>query len=327
MTSLRIIIISTAILLSGQVYSQTVLQASEKVIVDDVSEHLEMSVHPWGSSHGLFFGAKVDYSGSGHLWTPDNTKYAQGEGPYSFGAFSMGYIANGGLFAFYDGGLSTGAGNRITWNPVMSFVRGGNVGIGTTTPRGIFDVSANGDVFLANSPNTGTAQSLFLPGHIYIAPYAGGNISYLQARRQDNSGSTSLQIRTYNSGNLIDAMLISSNGNVLIGKTSQSNSSYKLDINGNVRSNKIVVNTTGADFVFEDNYTLRKLEELQKFIQQNKHLPEIPSAKEMEKDDLDVGDMNIKLLQKIEEMTLYIIAQNKKMQELEERIKNIESKK
>ena len=67
----------------------------------------------------------------------------------------------------------------------------------------------------------------------------------------------------------------------------------------------------GADFVFENNYNLPSLESVDKFIKENKHLPEIASAKEMQKDGINLSEMNIKLLQKIEEMTLYIIEQNK----------------
>jgi len=59
---------------------------------------------------------------------------------------------------------------------------------------------------------------------------------------------------------------------------------------------------------------LKKLEELQQYIQQQKHLPDIPSAKEMETMGIDLGEMNVKLLQKIEELTLYIIEQNKKIE-------------
>ena len=92
-----------------------------------------------------------------------------------------------------------------------------SVGIGTTSPRGIFDVKTNGDIFLANDPINGTAQSLYLPGQVFLAPWDGTNVSYLQAIRQDNSGSTELQIRTWNSGAITDAVRIKSNGNVGIG--------------------------------------------------------------------------------------------------------------
>jgi hypothetical protein len=96
-------------------------------------------------------------------------------------------------------------------------------------------------------------------------------------------------------------------GNVLIGKTSQTNSTYKLDVNGKIRANEIVVNTTGADFVFDENYSLRSLSESQNFVNHHKHLPEIKTAKEMQEDGVNMGELQIQLLQKIEELTLYIL--------------------
>lgn len=80
--------------------------------------------------------------------------------------------------------------------------------------------------------------------------------------------------------------------------------------------------TPTADFVFEKNYGLPKLEEVEKFIKENKHLPEIASAKEMEKEGVNVGEFQIKLLQKIEELTLYSIDLNKKNKEQEVLIKS-----
>lgn len=80
--------------------------------------------------------------------------------------------------------------------------------------------------------------------------------------------------------------------------------------------------TPTADFVFEKEYGLPKLEEVEKFVIENKHLPEIASAKEMEKEGVNVGEFQIKLLQKIEELTLYSIDLNKKNKEQEDLIKS-----
>lgn len=106
-------------------------------------------------------------------------------------------------------------------------------------------------------------------------------------------------------------------GNVLIGKTSQTNSNYKLDVNGNARVNKIVVNTTGADYVFDSAYHLLPLDSLNTFIRLNHHLPGVPSAKEMKREGLNIGDNQMLLLQKIEELTLDAIEQNKKILKLQ----------
>jgi len=84
---------------------------------------------------------------------------------------------------------------------------------------------------------------------------------------------------------------------------------------------KVTLSPT-ADFVFEEKYDLPKLEDVEKHIKEKKHLPEIASAKEMEKEGVNVGEFQIKLLQKIEELTLYTIEQNKRIKELESKINN-----
>jgi hypothetical protein len=76
--------------------------------------------------------------------------------------------------------------------------------------------------------------------------------------------------------------------------------------------------------VFEDNYHLPDLSGLEQYITAHKHLPGIPSAKEISNDGLDLGDMDKELLRKIEELSLYIIRLDKKNKELEERLRAVE---
>ena len=109
-------------------------------------------------------------------------------------------------------------------------------------------------------------------------------------------------------------MTMLTNGNVGIGTT---NPSYKLDVNGTIRANEIIVNTTGADFVFAEDYKLRPLSEVKTFIQENKHLPEIKSAQEMQENGVGINELQTQLLQKIEELTLYIIQQEERIKDLE----------
>ena len=109
------------------------------------------------------------------------------------------------------------------------------------------------------------------------------------------------------------------NGNVGIGTT---NPSSKLTVAGNINSREVKVSVdAGADFVFEKDYNLLSLQEVEKFVTENKHLPEIASAKEMQKEGIHLSEMNIKLLQKIEELTLYVIEQNKRIELLEKKNK------
>ena len=94
-------------------------------------------------------------------------------------------------------------------------------------------------------------------------------------------------------------------GNVLIGKNTQTNPGYKLDVAGKIRADEIIVNTTGADFVFDRNYKLLSLNELDEYIKDNNHLPDLKSASEMQTEGVGISEMQMKLLQKIEELTLY----------------------
>ncbi|HEY9533554.1 MAG TPA: hypothetical protein VIQ77_03425, partial [Mucilaginibacter sp.] len=154
--------------------------------------------------------------------------------------------------------------------------------------------SSNGDLFMGqwdavNNRIESTGRSL------YFTTYTG-------AINFGISGNTSLSV--------------ANTGNVLIGQTTQTNTNYKLDINGSARANEIVVNSTGADFVFDKSYSLPKLSDVKKYIEANQHLPEIPSAKEMQTNGMSVGKINTKLLQKIEELTLYLIQQKEENEKL-----------
>ena len=100
-------------------------------------------------------------------------------------------------------------------------------------------------------------------------------------------------------------LILNGTGNVGIGT---SNPNQKLTVNGTIYGKEVKVDLSvpGPDYVFEKEYNLPSLEEIKKYIDTNKHLPEVPSAKEMEANGINMGEMNMLLLKKIEEMTLYI---------------------
>ncbi|SFC66652.1 hypothetical protein SAMN04487891_1204 [Flagellimonas taeanensis] len=117
-------------------------------------------------------------------------------------------------------------------------------------------------------------------------------------------------------------MVVLSTGNVGIGTYSPDS---KLTVKGKIHAEEVKVDLSvpGPDYVFKDGYDLKSLEEVQSYIKEHGHLPNIPSAKEMEANGIQLGEMNMKLLEKIEELTLHLIAlreENKKIQLLEDRL-------
>jgi hypothetical protein len=109
------------------------------------------------------------------------------------------------------------------------------------------------------------------------------------------------------------------NGNAIVNP-----SPYKLIVEGTISAKKLKISTTPwADFVFDKTYNLMPLHSLEKYILQNKHLPQIPTTKTVEEQGIDVGEIQAKLLQKIEELTLYLIEQNKKIEALENKVNSL----
>ncbi|TGV02557.1 hypothetical protein [Flavivirga rizhaonensis] len=114
-------------------------------------------------------------------------------------------------------------------------------------------------------------------------------------------------------------------GNIGIGTTtyidvSDGNKEYKLSVNGHVRAESVKVYTNWADFVFESNYELPTLEEVENYINENGHLKDVPSAKDVEENGIELGQMNKLLLQKIEELTLYTIELKKEVELLKKNL-------
>lgn len=124
-----------------------------------------------------------------------------------------------------------------------------------------------------------------------------------------------------NSWTLTGANISNTNtGLVIIGGTTSPDATdlnLKLAVKGNIYAQKLKVTQTGwADYVFAPNYQLRPLPEVSAFIKQHQRLPELPSTAEVEKNGIDVGNNQVLLLKKIEELTLYVIKEHTDIQQL-----------
>jgi hypothetical protein len=140
-------------------------------------------------------------------------------------------------------------------------------------------------------------------------------VSYL-----DNSGYSPLQLWTSN----IPRVTITPNGDMGVG--TEDPKGYKLAVNGKIRAHEIKVETANwPDYVFAKDYALPSLKETEKHIQEKGHLPGIPSAAEVKSSGVDLGEMNAKLLKKIEELTLYLIEKEKKDTAQQEQINLLKS--
>jgi hypothetical protein len=134
-----------------------------------------------------------------------------------------------------------------------------------------------------------------------------------------------------NNNSLTRVIVSDVNGNLYYREDSGSafNGSINSDlaVNGRVSAQKMVINQTGRwpDYVFSKQYTLPALSEVEKFIKQNNHLPGIPSAAEVEKKGIDVGNNQAALLQKIEELTLYTIQQDKELKSLKQEMAELKA--
>jgi hypothetical protein len=230
-------------------------------------------------------------------------------------------------YIFVSGLLISSLFSHSQWSPngTSIYYNNGNVGIGTTSPTA--------PLFIARTAGQGDAKIILdAPDaslDTYLGLYADGSQKFAlwRDRFDDN-----LKIVTtgFSSGNIIATFTPA--GNVGIGTTSPQ---AKLAVNGDIFSKKVKVTQTGwPDYVFAPNYHLRPLPEVEQFIQQHHHLPDVPSAAEVEKNGLDLGDNQATLLQKIEELTLYMIEIKKENEQfkkensaLKQRIEKLENRK
>lgn len=185
---------------------------------------------------------------------------------------------------------------------------GGNIGIGTINPTTKLEIE--GTSFAGQEIGSFKLKSSTVNQFLYMGYDDRYSAGYLQAVKPGTSQQ--------------NILIAPNGGNIGIGTYSPA---YKLDVCGTIRAQEIKVDLQGGcDFVFEKDYKLMNLNDLESFIRKNQHLPEVAPAKEMVENGLSMKEFQMKLLQKIEELTLYTIQQNKKIESLEKTVKKLSSK-
>ncbi len=242
------------------------------------------------------------------------------------------------------------------WNArYMTFLSNGNVGIGTSIPSATLEIKApavtgsetllklsvldapQDYIRIANGTN---ADNQFIPS------VQGYRISdnraslYLMAITEPNIDSGTDPLMTFDSRTTAAAiitrplfswdsygnrkMILTANGSLGIGTLTTG--THKLAVEGSIGAREIKVQATGwSDFVFKKEYNLPTLEQVEKHIAEKGHLKDIPSEEEVLKNGINLGEMNSKLLQKIEELTLYMIEMKKENENMKK--ENTEMKK
>jgi len=224
----------------------------------------------------------------------------------------------------------------------LAILNNGNIGIGTTSPQSIFHIndggsSSNvtgeytGDLIIQG--NTGNRTSTTGASLEFVTPAnTDGSNPWGQARiigvagNANNGDATGKLIlgtrRWFDKGvgtgatwNYGDDLVIDGGGN--IGVNTSNTYGYKFAVNGTVIATSVTVKAYGnwPDYVFKKNYTLPSLTDVKTYIDQNHHLPDMPSEQEVITNGLNLGEMNKVLTKKVEELTLYLIEKDKKEKE------------
>lgn len=283
----------------------------------------EVSLQSWVSEPGVSW----DAGGIGMNVSNDNGSPSQfGRLNTQIGQSYIRFIPNGGGMEFNT------TDNVGTSYKSSMYLTNGKLGLGNSSPQvklhlgnstllpnTSYSPNYNADLFSSNGIVVAEGKSISYSNAYEVHGYSKYDVSAYSAEgRMIHYGYYGLSFATRQGLGLI---VTGDNNNVGIGIATPTE---KLTVNGNIRSKKLIVTQSGwADYVFDSSYQLSPLSEVEKYIKINKHLPGIPTEKEVSKNGIDLGETQVLLLKKIEEMTLYMIKLEKEINTLKNEIKNM----
>ena len=302
---------------------------------------------------GCVFSGKAQQIGSGYAVTADNFNTYLYSGAYQTGLSQTGFPGNisntwNHLFVIRHGNSTnnhqlqmassyaendrlffrkiastTLTDKNTTWHELAT--RGANTFNGSQNING--NIISSGYIQVGNEPS-GLLSPMGLGKMLLFGDYGNNNDNIYIARYNVNPDQSELRVNVgddYNDKFVVGRnpwdnsgfeymFTVVTNGNVGIGV---SYPGVKLDVDGVIRAHEVkLCLNQGCDFVFADDYKLMNLTDLSDFIKTNKHLPDVAPASEMEAEGINLSEMNAKLLQKVEELTLYVIELKREIDEL-----------
>ena len=265
--------------------------------------------------------AMISGTGKGLLFATSSTTTA--------GDFGIRYTGTGLNFFLPGNGTPT--------NYLVFIKDNGNIGIGTSNPSTKLDVSGTAKATSIVSTTSLQSATLNVSGNVTFSNLSDSTSKVVTVSNDGTLSSADYSTFSDNMGNHTATQNINLNGNKMVGSSSGTGGIFvatngnvrigagtatptkALEVNGTMRSKEVVVEIDNwSDFVFDNNYNLMSLSDTEKYINANGHLPEVPTAKEVEADGVQLGEMNAILLQKIEELTLHVIELEKQIKELTE---------
>jgi hypothetical protein len=282
-------------------------------ITPDVNLHIFeiLDSRPGGVSAPTKSIFKLSRAGTGGSSYNESAEFRIGHGGSNVWGSQLDLYVNGGSNQ-----------SNIPDQHAMSWLYNGHIGIGTSNPGAVLSIVNSTPVIqlFDQEVNPGDGSGLGKIAFGSVNEFASLEAIRLSGSADDVTAlkfSTSWATGAGGDGNNLERMRINFNGNVGIGTQSPD---QKLTVNGTIHSKEVKVDTSipVPDYVFDADYKLTSLTEVKDYIAKNHHLPEIPSAAQIEKDGLKLGEMNILLLKKVEELTLHLIEKDQETKELKQ---------